>query len=48
MSNLEKWWSTWAPYWSLMEERHFGTAAAGKYLDLYENPVLVVGAGTGL
>ena len=48
MPDLQKWWSTWAPYWSLMEDRHFGTATTKRFANEFSGPVLVVGAGTGL
>jgi len=48
MANLNEWWSTWAPYWSHMEDRHFGTSTTLRYLQEFKDPVLVVGAGTGL
>ena len=43
-----KWWSTWAPYWDNIEDRHFGLFALSKYLPYIKEPALVIGAGQGI
>ena len=48
MSAAEKWWSTWAPYWEHMEDRHFKVGTLDKLMAAVSSPVLVVGAGSGL
>ena len=46
--NLSKWWSTWAPFWDLIENRHFSTEVTDFIIDDLKSPVLVIGAGQGL
>ena len=41
-------WDAWAPYWELLEERHFGAQAASRIERWVESPALVVGAGLGV
>jgi len=45
---MDRWWSTWAPYWEHMEDRHFGRRALERVLPRVAGPVLVLGAGLGL
>jgi ubiquinone/menaquinone biosynthesis C-methylase UbiE len=42
------WWSTWAPVWDLMEDRHFGTSVTESLMDQIQSGVLIIGAGQGL
>ncbi len=44
----DKWWSTWAPVWDHIEDRHFGTKPTGSLIDRIKPDVLVIGAGQGL
>ncbi|MBN1495402.1 MAG: class I SAM-dependent methyltransferase [Spirochaetes bacterium] len=44
----DKWWSTWAPVWEHIEDRHFGTKTAESLIGQIRPEVLVVGAGQGL
>ncbi len=44
----EKWWSTWAPVWNQIEDRHFGTKTTASLMDNITSDVLVIGAGQGL
>jgi ubiquinone/menaquinone biosynthesis C-methylase UbiE len=44
----DKWWSTWAPVWDLIEDRHFGTRVTESLMDRIQPDVLIVGAGQGL
>jgi ubiquinone/menaquinone biosynthesis C-methylase UbiE len=46
--NLSKWWSTWAPFWDLIENRHFSTEVTDFIINDLKSPVLVIGAGQGL
>ncbi len=42
------WWSTWAPYWGALEDRHFCPAAIDGLTGSIQAPVLVIGSGQGL
>jgi len=44
----DKWWSTWAPVWDHIEDRHFGTTTTELLMDQIKPEVLVIGAGQGL
>jgi SAM-dependent methyltransferase len=44
----DRWWSTWAPVWDHIEDRHFGTRTTEFLLEHIKPDVLVVGAGQGL
>lgn len=44
----EKWWSTWAPVWDHIEDRHFGTKTTEFLMDHIKSDVLIIGAGQGL
>jgi SAM-dependent methyltransferase len=44
----EKWWSTWAPLWNMIEDRHFSTRVAESLLDQMKSDVLIIGAGQGV
>ncbi len=44
----DRWWSTWAPIWDHIEDRHFGTRVTETLLDHIKSDVLIVGAGQGL
>ena len=46
--DTDKWWSTWAPIWDRIEDRHFGTKATESLMNYIKSRVLVVGAGLGL
>jgi ubiquinone/menaquinone biosynthesis C-methylase UbiE len=46
--NNKAWWSTWAPFWDMIENRHFGTVTTDYILNDVVSPVLVIGAGQGL
>jgi ubiquinone/menaquinone biosynthesis C-methylase UbiE len=46
--DTDKWWSTWAPLWDRIEDRHFGTKATESLMRYIKSRVLVVGAGLGL
>ncbi|HOT44624.1 MAG TPA: class I SAM-dependent methyltransferase [Spirochaetota bacterium] len=46
--DAEKWWSTWAPVWDHIEDRHFGTTTTESLMEHIKPDVLVVGAGQGL
>lgn len=44
----DRWWSTWAPVWDHIEDRHFGTKTTGALIGQIRPDVLIVGAGQGL
>jgi SAM-dependent methyltransferase len=46
--DAERWWSTWAPLWDLIEDRHFGTRATESLIGQIRSDVLIIGAGQGL
>jgi SAM-dependent methyltransferase len=46
--DTNKWWSTWAPLWDRIEDRHFGTKATESLMHYIKSRVLVIGAGQGL
>jgi len=48
MMEADKWWSTWAPVWDHIEDRHFGTKTVEALIGQIRPEVLVVGAGQGL
>jgi ubiquinone/menaquinone biosynthesis C-methylase UbiE len=45
---ISNWWSTWAPFWDMIENRHFSTQVTDFILEDIRSPVLVIGAGQGL
>lgn len=47
-ADLGKWWSTWAPYWEHLEDRHLSAFVIKDFLKQISGPALVVGAGQGL
>lgn len=44
----DRWWSTWAPVWDHIEDRHFGTRTTEALSDRITSDVLIIGAGQGL
>ena len=46
--DIKNWWSTWAPFWDLIENRHFSTDVTDFIINDIESPILVVGAGQGI
>jgi len=48
MTSQAKWWSTWAPYWDVLEQRHFSPLVADALSPHIRGPCLVVGSGQGL
>ncbi len=44
----EQWWSTWAPLWNHIEDRHFSTRVTEALIDRMASDVLVIGAGQGI
>ncbi|TFH42900.1 MAG: class I SAM-dependent methyltransferase [Chrysiogenales bacterium] len=44
----EQWWSTWAPLWDHIEDRHFSTRVTESLIDQITSDVLVIGAGQGI
>jgi ubiquinone/menaquinone biosynthesis C-methylase UbiE len=46
--DAERWWSTWAPLWDLIEDRHFGTRPTESLIGQIRSDVLIIGAGQGL
>ncbi|MBN2159536.1 MAG: class I SAM-dependent methyltransferase [Spirochaetes bacterium] len=46
--DTDRWWSTWAPLWERIEDRHFGTLTTDSLIGYIKPKVLVVGAGLGL
>ena len=48
MKDLARFWETWAPYLSYIEDNHLDLANIQKLGGLISDPVLIVGAGQGL
>ena len=48
MSEMSKWWSTWAPIWEHIEEQYLSTNIVNNFIHEITSPVLVIGAGQGL
>jgi SAM-dependent methyltransferase len=46
--DTDRWWSTWAPVWDHIEDRHFGTKVTESLIDQIKSDVLIIGAGQGL
>lgn len=46
--DTDRWWSTWAPLWDRIEDRHFGTRTTDSLMGYIKPEVLVIGAGLGL
>ncbi len=44
----EHWWSTWAPLWNHIEDRHFSTRVTEALIDRMASDALVIGAGQGI
>jgi ubiquinone/menaquinone biosynthesis C-methylase UbiE len=45
---INHWWSTWAPFWDMIENRHFSTNVTDFIINDIESPILVIGAGQGI
>jgi SAM-dependent methyltransferase len=48
MMEADKWWSTWAPVWDMIEDRHFSTGVTESLIDHMQPNVLIIGAGQGI
>jgi hypothetical protein len=48
MTEVERYWETWAPYLSYFEDNHLDLANIEKLRGIISDPVLIVGAGQGL
>ena len=48
MADVARFWETWAPYLSYIEDNHLDVANIKKLGGLISDPVLIVGAGQGL
>ena len=48
MSDNLKFWESWSPYWSYIEDNHLDLDSIDKLAPLIKDPALVIGAGQGL
>ena len=48
MADVARFWETWAPYLSYIEDNHLDLANIKKLGGLISDPVLIVGGGQGL
>lgn len=48
MADIARFWNTWAPYLSYIEDNHLDLATIKEFGGIISDPVLIVGAGQGL
>ncbi|MCK4797060.1 MAG: class I SAM-dependent methyltransferase, partial [Spirochaetes bacterium] len=48
MTDIQKWYVAWSPFWEFVENRHLSIFVTEKLLNYISSPVLIIGAGQGL
>lgn len=48
MSETQKFWELWSPFWSYIEDNFLDLVSIQKLISIMKEPVLVIGAGQGL